>query len=349
MEEKKTSVSMPDTKELLKAGTQFGHETKRWNPKMKKYIFGEKNNIHVIDVDKTVEGLKKASDFLSEASANGKILFVGTKKQASDIVREEAIRSGAYFIDARWAGGLLTNFKMIKESLNKLNSLETMFEEGVQDRTKYEVSRMKKEWQKLNRLYSGIKSLSTKPSAVVIVDTNFEKAAVKECKKISIPVVALIDTNSDPETADYVIPANDDAINSIKLVLHTLGDAVLAGNKGEGVAHSLKDYSRVEVKITKNIVNEEKAAEIVGGEASTEPSTTKTTVQPKATRSSSKGILERVKDEADKEKKGVETKPAKKAVKKAEKKPAAKKKAEAKKSEPKKAVKKTTKTTKKSK
>lgn len=325
MEEKVTSVSMPDTKELLKAGTQFGHETRRWNPKMNKYIFGEKNNIHVIDVEKTQEGLKKASDFLTQVSANGNVLFVGTKKQASDIVREEAIRSGSYFIDARWAGGLLTNFKMIKESLNKLNSLERMFEEGVQDRTKYEVSRMKKEWQKLNRLYSGIKGLNTKPVAVIIVDTNFEKAAVKECKKISIPVVALIDTNSDPETADYVIPANDDAINSIKLVLHTLADAVLVGNKGNGVKHNLKDYAKVEVKISKNIVNEESSAQIIEGVSTPEVSQSKVTAQPKS-RKSSKGILERVKDEADKQKKEeVVKKPAKEVTKKPAKKSTAKK------------------------
>jgi hypothetical protein len=201
-----------------------------------------------------------------------------------------------------------------------------MFEEGVQDRTKYEVSRMKKEWQKLNRLYSGIKGLNAKPVAVIIVDTNFEKAAVKECKKISIPVVALIDTNSDPETADYVIPANDDAINSIKLVMHTLADAVLQGNKGNGVKHNLKDYAKVEVKISKNLTTEEIAAQMIEGIPSPEVTqssntNTKATPQPKARRSS-KGILERVKDEADKQKKAeVVKKPAKEVTKK----PAAKK------------------------
>ena len=306
MEEKNTSfaVTMPEAKELLKAGSQFGHETKRWNPKMRKYILGEKNNIHIINVDKTLEGLSKAVEFLQDASSRGNVLFVGTKKQASDVLREEAIRSGAYFIDTRWAGGLLTNFKMIKESLNKLNSLEKMFEEGVQDRTKYEVSRMKKEWFKLNRLYSGIKTLSAKPTAVVVLDTNYEKSAIKECKKISIPIVALVDTNSNPDLADYPIPANDDAIRSLTLILKTLGDAVLAGNKGNGVNHNLKDYSKVEVKITKNVVLDEKGSEIVTEEGGKQDNSTVQKSAPSRSRSS-KGILERVKDEEDKKKQAV--------------------------------------------
>lgn len=320
----KTSITMPEAKELLQAGAQFGHETKRWNPKMRKYIFGEKNNIHVINVDKTLEGLSSAANFLSEASAKGNILFVGTKKQASDIIKEEAIRSGAYYIDERWAGGLLTNFKMIKESLNKLNALEKMFEEGVQDRTKYEVSRMKKEWAKLNRLYSGIKALSSKPTAVFILDTNFEKAAVKECKKISIPIVAIVDTNSDPDLADYPIPANDDAIKSLKIILKTLGDAVLAGNKGEGVKHDLKDYSKVEVKITKNTVTDESGAELLSDDVNTQDAP-KVVSKPVRVRAS-KGILERVKEEADEKKKAkTEKKTAKKAEVKEEKKKAVKK------------------------
>lgn len=296
---------MPDAKELLKAGSQFGHETKRWNPKMRRYIFGEKNNIHVIDVSKTLESLEKASNFLVDAASRGNILFVGTKKQASDIVKAEAIRSGAYFIDTRWAGGLLTNFKMIKESLSKLNSLERMFEEGVQGRTKYEVSKMKKEWAKLNRLYSGIKTLSAKPTAVVVLDTNFEKAAIKECKKISIPVVALVDTNSDPESADYPIPANDDAISSITLVMKVLADSVLAGNGGNGVKHDLKDYSKVEVKITKQEVEGDRMVEAItpiGNEGGSVENLKETKVVKTRSTKSSKGILERVKEEAEKKK-----------------------------------------------
>lgn len=298
-------VQMPDAQELLKAGSQFGHETKRWNPKMRRYIFGEKNNIHVIDVSKTLESLEKASSFLVDAASRGNVLFVGTKKQASDIVKAEAIRSGAYFIDTRWAGGLLTNFKMIKESLSKLNSLERMFEEGVQGRTKYEVSKMKKEWAKLNRLYSGIKTLSAKPTAVVVLDTNFEKAAIKECKKISIPVVALVDTNSDPDSADYPIPANDDAISSITLIMKVLSDAVLAGNGGNGVKHDLKDYSKVEVKITKKEVENEKMTEVISGienESSLRENSKETKVVKTKPSKSSKGILERVKEEAEKKK-----------------------------------------------
>lgn len=309
--ESNTSI-LPDTKELLKSGSQFGHETKRWNPKMRKFIFGEKNGIHIIDVDKTVSALESAVKFLEEASSKGNILFVGTKKQASEIVKNEAIRSGSYFIDERWAGGLLTNFKMIRQSLNKLNSLEKMFEEGVQDRTKFEVSRMKKEWEKLNRLYSGIKTLTSKPSAVVIIDTNFEKAAVRECNIISIPIVAIVDTNSDPEVANYPIPANDDAINSIQLILKTLADAILRGNKGNGVQHDLKDYSAVEVKITKNEIVEDKEVVAIQEQGVNELPETKenndvNSVKPTKLVKSSKGILERVKEEADKEKKKVKS------------------------------------------
>lgn len=317
MDENKTtskhSVAIPDAKELLKAGAQFGHETKRWNPKMKKFIYGEKNNIHIIDVEQTISKLDEAAQFLKDAASRGNVLFVATKRQASDIVKEEAIRAGSYFINVRWAGGLLTNFKMIKESLNKLNSLETMFEEGVQGRTKYEVSRMKKEWQKLDRLYSGIKSLSTKPTAVVVLDTNYEHAAVRECRKIGIPLVGVVDTNSDPESVNYPIPANDDAINSIKLILKVLADAVLEGNKGHGVKHNLKDYSKVEVKITKTQEEEKEEAEAI----ESEETETKTVIEaPKTARKSStktKGILEKVKEEAEKSKtQKTETKETKK-------------------------------------
>jgi small subunit ribosomal protein S2 len=303
-----TSVTMPDIKDLLKSGVQFGHETKRWNPKMSKFILGEKNGIHIIDVEKTLEGLQSACTFLTDAASRGSILIVGTKKQASELVKAESIRSGAYFIETRWAGGLLTNFKMVKESLAKLNSLEQMFEEGVAGRTKYEISRMKKEWQKLDRLYSGIKSLTTKPSAVVILDTNFEKAAIKECRRISIPVVALVDSNSNPEMADYPIPANDDAINSIKLILKVIGDAILEGNKGSGVKHVLKDYSKVDVKITKSseeapVVSEVGVTDVGAADTPVNKKNKASSSRPTTKKIQTKGILERVKDDADKSKK----------------------------------------------
>lgn len=250
-ESKGVQLSIPTVKELLEVGVQFGHETQRWNPKMGKYIYSAKGGIHILDIHKSEENLKAAVNFLKDAASKGSVLFVGTKKQAADIIKSEAIRSGSYFIASRWAGGILTNFSVVKKSLAKLEGLEKSFEEGVQDRTKYEVSVMKKEWERLNRLYEGVKALNAKPSAIVIVDTRFEKAAVREARKIGIPVVALIDTNCDPDTADYIIPGNDDAIGSIKLVIRTLADAVLEGNKGNGIKHKLVDYNKVEIKITK--------------------------------------------------------------------------------------------------
>ncbi|MEP7103516.1 MAG: 30S ribosomal protein S2 [Candidatus Dojkabacteria bacterium] len=334
-------VNIPSAKDLLQAGVQFGHQTKRWNPKMGKYIFGEKNHIHIIDADKTIKGLEDATKFLTESAAKGGVLFVGTKKQASDLVRDEAVRSGSYFINKRWAGGLFTNFSKIKLSLNKLRSLEKSFEEGVKDRTKYEVALMKKEWQKLNRLYAGMKTLEAKPVAMVILDTNFEKSAVKEAKKIGVPVIGIVDTNCDPDLIDYVIPANDDAMRSISLILKTLADAILVGNKGNGVKHELKDYSKVEVKITKaNEVEEEQKVIISGSEE--EPtvmveqhvSTQSKHTTAKPSTKTNKGILERVKEQEEekktpkkvkapvakkievKEEKKKEVKPAKKAVKK---------------------------------
>lgn len=309
------SVAKPTTKELLKAGVQFGHETKRWNPKMQKYIFGSKNNIHIIDVAKTEENLDKAVEFLKDISSKGNVLFIGTKNQAADILKEEAIRAGAFFIDARWAGGLLTNFQIVKRSLTKLSTLETQLQEGVEGRTKYEVSRMKKEWQRLSRLYSGIKNLVDKPVAAVIIDVNYEKAAVRECRKMNIPIVAIADTNVDPDLIDYLIPANDDAINSIKVILRTLADAVLEGNKGKGVKHDLQDYSKLEVKITKSNEDEdvEEVQAVEGVSSESEPKISAPIIDTKvkrASKSKAKGILERVKEEADKKK--ASTKVAKK-------------------------------------
>jgi small subunit ribosomal protein S2 len=323
----------PTKEELLAAGVQFGHETRRWNPLMSKYILGQKNNIHVFDVEKTAEALKAAAEHLQKLSETGKILFVGTKKQASEIIKDEAIRAGAYFVNVRWAGGLFTNFAKIKQSLIKLQNLEKSFEEGVKDRTKYEVAIMKREWQKLNRLYSGLKSLETKPVAIVVLDTNYERSAVKEAKKIGVPVIGIVDSNSDPKDINYVIPANDDALKSIKLIVGTLADAVLAGNKGAGVNHNIKDYAKYEVKITKEVedAQEEKVviAEAIGGEFQpVQEDRSRLPSKPTIRTKGSKGILERIKEEATivKEEKKV----AKPAVKKEEKAPAKSKKTVAK-------------------
>lgn len=303
-----SAISLQD---FLENGTHFGHEAKRWNPKMGRFIYAQKNNIHIIDISQTLERLKVAAKFLEEAASRGHVLFVSTKRQAVEIVRDAAIRSGSYYMTARWVGGLLTNFATIKKSLNALVELEKSFEEGVLDRTKYEVALMKKEWSRLFRLYGGVKTLSAKPTAVVILDTNYEKAAVKEARKIGIPVVGLIDTNSDPEDADYPIPANDDAIKSIRFLINLLADAVIKGNKGNGVKHSIKDYSKIEVKIIKREEETKSKAEVINilPEKPVETPLTK----PEVKRSSSKvkGILERVKEEAQKKetKKGTK-KPA---------------------------------------
>lgn len=306
MEEKTTApvaVKVPDTKELLKNGVQFGHESKRWNPKMAKFIYSQKGGIHILDINQTQKRLEEAAAFLAEAASKGGVMFVGTKRQVSDIIKDEAIRAGAYFINNRWAGGLLTNFSIVKKSLDKLNALEKAFEEGVEDRTKYEVSRMKKEWERLDRLYSGIKGLTDKPTAVVIVDTNYEKSAVRESRKMGIPVVALVDTNSDPDMSDYVIPANDDAIGSVKLIVSTLADAALQGNKGKGIEHKLVDYSKVEIKIKRNTdVSEDEVQQVeLANESQSQPEAPRKTKAPaRSSKGKVKGILEMAKEDKSK-------------------------------------------------
>lgn len=305
-----SNVSIPTAEEMLEAGVQFGHATKRWNPKMKDFIFGSKQKIHIIDVLQTQTALQEVVEFLANAAAKGNVLFVGTKNQASDIIRKEAVRSGAFFVDQRWAGGLLTNFPVVKQSLNSLNSLEKQFEEGVEGRTKFEISRMKKEWQRLDRLYSGIKQLEGKPVAAVIIDVNFEKGALRECKKLGIPVVALVDTNVDPESVNYPIPSNDDAITVIELMMKVLADAVIAGNKGKGIAHKLQDYSKAEIKIAKveDTEGDTQVAEIevseskpVGKPVVKVPA--KKVSKSKGSKGSAGGILERVQKEKEGKKK----------------------------------------------
>ena len=310
-----SSIS-PDIKDLLKAGVQFGHEKNRWNPKMKEYIFGLKNNIHIIDLEKTLIAIGEAVRFLSESAAKGPILFVGTKRQARDIVKKYAIESGSYFITYRWLGGLLSNFKMIRKSLLKFSELEEEFERGVVNRTKFEVNQMKNDWERMNRIYGGIKNMDRYPIAMVLVDCNFEKGALLEAKVAKIPVVSLVDTNSDPTDVDYVIPANDDAIKSINLIMGILCQAVKNGNKGDGVKHDLKDFAQFNIQIIKkeeNIVVEKLAGEdrtVRGTRYEPKPTFKKSSIP-------SKGILEKVKDEASNKKiENAEIKPLKKIVKK---------------------------------
>jgi small subunit ribosomal protein S2 len=265
-------VSIPDVSEFLKAGVQFGHESKRWNPKMKEYIFSTKNNIHIIDVSRTMEDLEIALKALINFARQGSILFVGTKRQASAIVEKEAVRAGAYFVTNRWPGGLLTNFPVVMKSLKKLRDLEESFENGIKGVTKYEIVKMKSEWVRLDRLYRGIKTMSKFPTAIVIIDPKFEIGAVLESKKINAPTIALVDTNSDPTAIDYMIPGNDDALRSIELFMKLFADAVLLGNGGQGVKHNLKDYAKAEVQILKiNEVEEIQEAQTNSQEAKSTP------------------------------------------------------------------------------
>ena len=287
------SVKLPDIKEFLKAGVQFGHETKKWNPLMKPYIFTSRNNIHIIDIAKSMEYLVAASRFLMQAASRGHIMFVGTKRQASEIVKKAAVDSGALFIVHRWPGGLLTNFSIINKSLKKFAKLEEEFEAGVANRTKFEISKMKKEWERMNRLYEGIKKFEKFPEALVVVDTNYERGAIKEAKKLGIPVVAMVDTNCDPTVIDYPIPSNDDALKSIELVVNLLKEAVLTGNKGKGIKHELKDFSKVEVHVVK--IEEKDEAPVVELTEETPKQVVATSEVGK--RQDKRGILEKIQEQ----------------------------------------------------
>lgn len=221
-------------KQLLEAGTHFGHQTKRWNPKMAPYIFGERNAIYIIDLEKTVECLRRAQDFLRELARKGDIvLFAGTKRQAQDIIKEQAQACGMYWVSHRWLGGLLTNFSTIKKSIARLKEIEKMEKDGLfKSFTKKEVSLLLKEREKLERNLGGIKDMERLPSALYVVDSKKEELVVKEAKKMGIPVVALIDTNCNPEVIDYPIPGNDDALKSIRLITTLIAEAVASGRKG---------------------------------------------------------------------------------------------------------------------
>ena len=231
-------MSIITIKQLLEAGVHFGHHTRRWNPKMQEYIFTERNGIYIIDLQKTVKKFEEAYNFVRDLSANGgTLLFVGTKKQAAEAVKEEAERCGMYYVNVRWPGGMMTNFKTIKRSINRLNTLNKMQEDGTFDLLpKKEVAGLIKEMNDLERNYGGIKTMDRLPDAVFIVDPRKEKNAVAEAKKLGIPVVAIVDTNCDPDDADYIIPGNDDAIRAIKLISSVLADAVIEGRQGEAFA-----------------------------------------------------------------------------------------------------------------
>ncbi len=220
-------------RKLLESGVHFGHQTKRWNPKMKRFIFGERSGIYIIDLEKTVEYLNQARDFIHNIAAKGgNVLFVGTKKQAQDVVEEAAQKTNMYFVRNRWLGGLLTNFQTVKKSVERLKSIEKMSENGIFERlTKKEIARLTKEKDKLLKDLSGIRGLTTLPQVIFIVDSKKEDIAVQEAIRLNIPIVALIDTNCNPDVIDYPIPGNDDAVKSIRFITSLITDSILEGRK----------------------------------------------------------------------------------------------------------------------
>ena len=221
-------------KQLLEAGVHFGHQTRRWNPKMKKYIFTERNGIYIIDLQKTVKKVDEAYNFIKSVSEEGgKVLFVGTKKQAQESVKEEAERAGHYYVNQRWLGGILTNYKTISKRVKRISEIEKMEEDGTFDvLPKKEVVEIKKEYDRLIKFLGGIRDMKSMPQALFVVDPRKERNAIAEAHKLNIPIVGIVDTNCDPDEIDYVIPANDDAIRAVKLLTGKMADAILEGQQG---------------------------------------------------------------------------------------------------------------------
>ena len=231
-------MSVVSMKQLLEAGVHFGHQTRRWNPKMAPYIFTERNGIYIIDLQKTVKKLEDAYMFVRDVAANGdEILFVGTKKQAQDSVKEEAVRCGMPYVNARWLGGMLTNFNTIQKRIKRLAQLKTMESDGTFDMLpKKEVIKLNLEIEKLEKFMGGITEMKKQPAAMFIVDPRKERIAVAEAHRLGIPIIAIVDTNCDPDEIDYVIPGNDDAIRAVKLIVGAMADAVIEGRQGEQTA-----------------------------------------------------------------------------------------------------------------
>ena len=228
-------MAVVSMKQLLEAGVHFGHQTRRWNPKMAKYIFTERNGIYIIDLQKTVKKLDEAYNFVRDVAAEGgSILFVGTKKQAQESIREEATRCGMHYVNARWLGGMLTNFRTIRRRIDRMEQINKMREDGTFDMLpKKEVAKLELELEKLEKFLGGVKTMDKLPAAMFIVDPRKERIAVAEARKLNIPIVAIVDTNCDPDEIDYVIPGNDDAIRAVKLIAGAMADAVLEGRQGE--------------------------------------------------------------------------------------------------------------------
>ena len=237
-------MGVVNMKQLLECGVHFGHQTRRWNPKMKPYIFTERNGIYIIDLQKTVKGLERAYDFVREVAKNGgSVLFVGTKRQAQDPIRDEALRSGQFFINQRWLGGLLTNFTTIRKRVNRMVELQAMDADGsINKYPKKEIIKLRKEREKLEKSLSGIKDMKEAPDALFVIDPRRETIAVLEARKLSIPVIAIVDTNCDPELIDYPIPGNDDAIRAIELIANLMSSAFIEGRQGvDGIAEAQEE------------------------------------------------------------------------------------------------------------
>ena len=251
-------MAVVSMKQLLEAGVHFGHQTRRWNPKMAPYIFTERNGIYIIDLQKTVVKLEEAYNFVRDLSMEGKsVLFVGTKKQAMESVKDEATRAGAFYVNARWLGGMLTNFTTIRRRIARLKQLRTMEEDGTFDLLpKKEVIKLNLEIEKLEKFLGGIKDMTEMPGALFIVDPRKEKIAVSEAKKLGIPIVAIVDTNCDPDDVDYIIPGNDDAIRAVKLISGAMANAIIEGKEGQmGAAAVEAEDASVEPK-AEDIVEE---------------------------------------------------------------------------------------------
>ena len=233
-------MAVVSMKQLLEAGVHFGHQTRRWNPKMATYIYTERNGIYIVDLQKTVKKLEEAYNFVRQLSENGQsLLFVGTKKQAQDAIREEAQRCGMFYVNARWLGGMLTNFKTMRGRVDRLNQLKKMQEDGTFDMLpKKEVIKLMHEMEKLEKYLGGVKDMRKLPGAIFVVDPRKEHNAIAEARKLNIPIVAIVDTNCDPDEIDYVIPGNDDAIRAIRLIASAMASAAIEGRQGEDAAEA---------------------------------------------------------------------------------------------------------------
>lgn len=256
-------MSVISMKQLLEAGVHFGHQTRRWNPKMAPYIFAERNGIYIIDLQKTMKMINEAYDFMKEVASHDKpILFVGTKKQAQGAIKDEALRAGMYYVNERWLGGMLTNYKTISKRIDRLAEIREMEEDGTFDKlVKKEVMKLKAEADKLEKFLGGIKDMKGMPAAMFVIDPKKEKIAVKEARILGIPIIGTVDTNCDPDDVDYVIPANDDAIRAVKLITAAMADAIIEAKQGESLDEGEERAESGEEETVEAVAEENKEAE----------------------------------------------------------------------------------------